>query len=106
MILLPLALRATTVGSMGLVEHLSPLPGTVVRVVTSLGATVRTGDPIVILESMKMEHVVAAKATGTITSVSVTAGDAVGRRGPPGASRRGCPTSGADDRRLASERTW
>ena len=64
---------------MGLVEHLSPLPGTVVRVVTSLGTTVRTGDPIVILESMKMEHVVAAKATGTITSVSVTAGDAVGR---------------------------
>jgi acetyl-CoA carboxylase carboxyltransferase component len=64
---------------MGLVEHLSPLSGTVVRVVTSLGTTVRTGDPIVILESMKMEHVVAAKATGTITSISVTTGDAVGR---------------------------
>src|SRR5580700_2467372 len=79
LILAAMALRATTVGSMGLVEHLSPLPGTVVRVVTPLGTTVRTGDPIVILESMKMEHVVAAKATGTITSVSVTAGDAVGR---------------------------
>ena len=63
---------------MGLVEHLSPLPGTVVRV-TSLGTTVRTGDSIAILESMKMEHVVAAKANGTITLVSVTAGDAVGR---------------------------
>ncbi|MGP0028900.1 MAG: carboxyl transferase domain-containing protein [Acidimicrobiales bacterium] len=64
---------------MGSVEHLSPLPGTVVKVVTSVGTTVRMGDPIVILESMKMEHVVAAKATGTITSVSVTAGDAIGR---------------------------
>jgi acetyl-CoA carboxylase carboxyltransferase component len=64
---------------MGLVEHLSPSPGIVVKVVTPLGTTVRIGDPIVILESMKMEHVVAAKATGVITSVSVTAGDALGR---------------------------
>jgi acetyl-CoA carboxylase carboxyltransferase component len=64
---------------MGLVEHLSPSPGIVVKVVTPLGTTVRIGEPIVILESMKMEHVVAAKATGAITSVSVTAGDAVGR---------------------------
>jgi acetyl-CoA carboxylase carboxyltransferase component len=64
---------------MGLVEHRSLLPGTVVKVVTPVGMTVRAGDPVVILESMKMEHVVAAKATGTITSVSVTAGDAIGR---------------------------
>jgi acetyl-CoA carboxylase carboxyltransferase component len=64
---------------MGLVEHLAPMPGTVVKVVTPLGTTVRMGDPIVILESMKMEHLVEATATGTITSVSVTAGDAIGR---------------------------
>ena len=72
-------LVATTVAFMGLVEHFSPLPGTVVKVVTPLGTTVHVGDPIVILESMKMEHVVGAEAGGIITAVSVNAGDTVGR---------------------------
>jgi acetyl-CoA carboxylase carboxyltransferase component len=62
-----------------IVDHLSPLPGTVVKVMASVGATVRAGDPIVILESMKMEHVVAATVTGTIAALSVTVGDAVVR---------------------------
>jgi acetyl-CoA carboxylase carboxyltransferase component len=67
----------TTVGLMGLVDHRSPLPGTVVKVMAPVGATVRAGDPVVILESMKMEHVVAADVAGTVASVAVTAGDAV-----------------------------
>jgi acetyl-CoA carboxylase carboxyltransferase component len=64
---------------MGLVDHLSPLPGTVVKVAAPVGATVRAGDPVVILESMKMEHVVVAEVTGTVASVAVTVGDAVVR---------------------------
>jgi acetyl-CoA carboxylase carboxyltransferase component len=62
---------------MGLVDHRSPLPGTVVKVIAPVGATVRAGDPIVILESMKMEHVVVASVTGSIASLSVTVGEAV-----------------------------
>jgi acetyl-CoA carboxylase carboxyltransferase component len=59
------------------VDHLSPLPGTVVKVIAPVGATVRAGDSVVILESMKMEHVVVAEVTGTIASLAVTVGDAV-----------------------------
>jgi acetyl-CoA carboxylase carboxyltransferase component len=66
----------------GLVEHLSPLPGTVVKVMAPVGTTVRAGDPIVILESMKMEHVVEARASGTIAALSVIVGDAVNRNDP------------------------
>jgi acetyl-CoA carboxylase carboxyltransferase component len=65
---------------MGLVEHLSPLPGSVVKVVAPVGVTVRAGDPVMILESMKMEHVVTANVTGTVASLSVAVGDAVVRQ--------------------------
>jgi acetyl-CoA carboxylase carboxyltransferase component len=58
------------------------MPGTVVKVMAPVGATVRAGDPIVILESMKMEHVVEAHVSGTIASLSVTVGDAVIRDDP------------------------
>ena len=67
---------------MGLVEHRSSMQGTVVKVVSPAGVSVRVGDPVVILESMKMEHVVAALVTGTVHSVSVAAGDTVGRGDP------------------------
>ncbi len=72
-------LVTTTVAPMALIEHVSPLAGTVVKVVTPFGSAVRMGDPIVILESMKMEHVVVADASGIIAAVSVSAGDTVGR---------------------------
>ena len=55
----------------------SPLAGTVVEVLVEPGATVRAGHPLVILESMKMEHEVPAAATGTVRQVAVKPGDTV-----------------------------
>jgi acetyl-CoA carboxylase carboxyltransferase component len=55
----------------------SPLTGTVVQVLAEPGDTVRAGRPVVILESMKMEHEVLAGATGTIRQVAVAPGDTV-----------------------------
>ncbi|HEX3487992.1 MAG TPA: biotin carboxylase N-terminal domain-containing protein, partial [Streptosporangiaceae bacterium] len=43
---------------------LAPMPGTVVRVAVAVGDKVEAGTPMVILEAMKMEHVVAAPAAG------------------------------------------
>jgi acetyl-CoA carboxylase carboxyltransferase component len=55
----------------------SPMTGTVVQVLAEPGDTVRAGRPVVILESMKMEHEVLAGATGTIRQVVVAPGDTV-----------------------------
>jgi acetyl-CoA carboxylase carboxyltransferase component len=55
----------------------SPLAGTVVEVLAGPGDTVRAGRPVVILESMKMEHEVPAAVTGTVQVVVVSPGDTV-----------------------------
>jgi acetyl/propionyl-CoA carboxylase alpha subunit len=56
---------------------LAPMPGTVVRVAVAAGDAVVTGAPLVVLEAMKMEHVVSAPADGIVTEVAVRAGQAV-----------------------------
>jgi propionyl-CoA carboxylase alpha chain len=55
----------------------APLPGTVLAVHVTEGATVGTGDPLVVIEAMKMEHVIRAGATATVTEVRVAVGDRV-----------------------------
>ncbi|MGH3407584.1 MAG: acetyl-CoA carboxylase biotin carboxyl carrier protein subunit, partial [Streptosporangiaceae bacterium] len=56
---------------------LAPMPGTVVRVAVAAGDKVEAGAPVVILEAMKMEHVVTAPAAGVVAEVAVQAGQAV-----------------------------
>jgi acetyl-CoA carboxylase carboxyltransferase component len=53
------------------------MAGTVVEVIGGPGDTVQAGRPVVILESMKMEHEVPATSTGTIRRVAVSPGDTV-----------------------------
>jgi acetyl-CoA/propionyl-CoA carboxylase, biotin carboxylase, biotin carboxyl carrier protein len=57
----------------------APMPGSVLTVHVSVGATVEAGDPIVTLEAMKMEHVVAAPAAGRLTELRVRPADQVTR---------------------------
>ncbi len=56
---------------------LAPMPGTVVRLVVEEGAPVAHGDPVLVLEAMKMQHTVAAPAAGRVTSLPVVAGQQV-----------------------------
>jgi propionyl-CoA carboxylase alpha chain len=56
---------------------LAPMPGTVVRILAERGATVTAGEPLVVLEAMKMEHRVAATTSGVVTELNVTAGQQV-----------------------------
>ncbi|MDN5916243.1 MAG: ATP-grasp domain-containing protein [Pseudonocardia sp.] len=56
---------------------LAPMPGTVVRVLSETAATVTAGQPLVVLEAMKMEHTVAAPGDGVLGEVRVSAGDQV-----------------------------
>jgi acetyl-CoA carboxylase carboxyltransferase component len=56
----------------------SPMVGTVVAVPVSAGQPVAAGSPVVVLESMKMEHPVPAPADGILDAVAVSVGDVVG----------------------------
>jgi biotin carboxyl carrier protein len=55
----------------------SPMPGRVVKVLVAKGDTVRAGQGLVVLEAMKMENEVRARAAGTVANVHVTTGAAV-----------------------------
>jgi biotin carboxyl carrier protein len=55
----------------------SPMPGRILSVNISVGDTVKKGQPIFILESMKMENTIASSIDGTVTSVHVGASDSV-----------------------------
>jgi acetyl/propionyl-CoA carboxylase alpha subunit len=57
----------------------APMPGTVLRVDVQEGQAVAAGEPLVVLEAMKMELAVSAPAAGTVTAVLVAAGDLVAR---------------------------
>jgi 3-methylcrotonyl-CoA carboxylase alpha subunit len=58
--------------------HLTaPLPATVTAVHVVPGKTVSRGDPLVVLEAMKMEHVISAPEDGTVAAIHCRAGDQV-----------------------------
>lgn len=59
-------------------ELVSPMPGVVVMTSVADGAEVAAGDAVVVVEAMKMEHVVRAEVAGTV-ALRVATGDSVGR---------------------------
>ncbi|QBI52440.1 ATP-binding protein [Streptomonospora litoralis] len=59
----------------------SPMQGTVVKVVAEDGQTVAEGDPVVVIEAMKMEQPLTAHKPGVVTGLSVAAGDGLSNGG-------------------------
>ena len=55
----------------------APMPGLVLSVMVEPGQVVSKGDPLLILEAMKMENVIKAIGDGTVKSVAVEKGAAV-----------------------------
>jgi acetyl-CoA/propionyl-CoA carboxylase biotin carboxyl carrier protein len=66
-------------GQAGLADLAAPMPGVVRSVHARVGDEVDAGDPVVTLEAMKMEHVVAARVAGRLVELLVAAGDQVVR---------------------------
>ena len=56
---------------------ISPMQGTIVKVVASEGQQVSAGDTIVVLEAMKMEQPLTAHKDGTVTGLTAAVGQAV-----------------------------
>ena len=55
----------------------APLPGKIVQVLVEAGAEVAKGQPLLILEAMKMEHTITAPAAGKVARVNFAADDQV-----------------------------
>ncbi|MGY1855607.1 acetyl/propionyl/methylcrotonyl-CoA carboxylase subunit alpha [Modestobacter sp. SYSU DS0290] len=55
----------------------APMPGTVTVLRASLGDEVAAGTPLLVVEAMKMEHVLTAPVAGVVTELPVTAGQSV-----------------------------
>ncbi|WP_329425890.1 ATP-grasp domain-containing protein [Streptosporangium sp. NBC_01495] len=55
----------------------SPMQGTIVKIVATDGDTVAAGDTIVVLEAMKMEQPLAAHKAGTVTGLAASVGQTI-----------------------------
>ena len=55
----------------------APMPGKITAVMVKAGDKVERGQPLIVLEAMKMEHTIAAPAKGQVTDVRFKAGDQV-----------------------------
>jgi len=56
----------------------SPMPGKVLKILVEVGQKVTAGDPLIILEAMKMEHTMRAALDGIVEEVLVSDGEVVG----------------------------
>jgi propionyl-CoA carboxylase alpha chain len=53
---------------------LAPMPGTVVSIAVEKGQQVEPGQPVLVLEAMKMQHTVSSPGPGTVTQLDVRPG--------------------------------
>ncbi len=72
--------RAQEAGALPEVE--AHITGTVWKIEVEVGDTVEEGDPVVILESMKMEMPVEAEDSGVVTQVLCSEGQSVSEGDP------------------------
>ena len=56
---------------------LAPMPGSVVKVLVEQGQQVAAGDPVLVLEAMKMQHTVSAPTDGVVSRLEVAPGTQV-----------------------------
>ncbi|MDF3009614.1 MAG: putative acyl-CoA carboxylase alpha chain protein [Burkholderiales bacterium] len=55
----------------------APMPGRIIKVMAQAGRKVAKGDPLLILEAMKMEHTITAPADGVVKELHYAAGEQV-----------------------------
>ncbi|MGH2571404.1 MAG: biotin/lipoyl-containing protein [bacterium] len=55
----------------------APMPGVVVGVPVKVGDEIEVGQPVIIVEAMKMQNELAAEVPGIVSEIRVAAGDAV-----------------------------
>lgn len=71
------AAAAAAAPAAGGIKVVSPLPGSIIKVLVNEGQAVKKGDVLLQLESMKMANDIAAECDGTVKQIAVTAGQSV-----------------------------
>lgn len=74
----PAPAPAAPAGAVGKTAVKAPFPGTVLKVNASVGASVKKGEVLLVLEAMKMENDICAPEDGVVASISVQNGASVG----------------------------
>ena len=62
----------------GAAEVTVPMQGTIIKLLVEVGDRVEAGQPVAVLEAMKMENNIAAGRSGTVAEIRVGVGDSVG----------------------------
>ncbi|WP_142195310.1 acetyl/propionyl/methylcrotonyl-CoA carboxylase subunit alpha [Streptomyces calvus] len=73
----PVAASLTRAGQAGADSLTAPMPGTVTVVKVAVGDEVSAGQSLLVVEAMKMEHVISAPHAGTVTELDVAPGTTV-----------------------------
>ncbi|WP_030869349.1 acetyl/propionyl/methylcrotonyl-CoA carboxylase subunit alpha [Streptomyces sp. NRRL S-37] len=73
----PVAASLTRAGQAGADSLTAPMPGTVTVVKVAVGDEVAAGQSLLVVEAMKMEHVISAPHAGTVTELDVAPGTTV-----------------------------
>ncbi|MVA42051.1 acetyl/propionyl/methylcrotonyl-CoA carboxylase subunit alpha [Agrobacterium vitis] len=55
----------------------APMPGAIIALLAEPGASLKTGEPLLVMEAMKMEHTIVAPSDGTLASFHFAVGDQV-----------------------------
>lgn len=58
-------------------EVTAPMPGDIIQIHVQAGQVVKTGDPLCVLDAMKMKNTIHAPQDGTIAEVAVSEGQSV-----------------------------
>jgi biotin carboxyl carrier protein len=69
--------RASEAGAQGIRKITAPMPGKVVRVLASVGEVVEAGQPVLVIEAMKMQNELKSPKKGVLKRLNVTTGAAV-----------------------------
>lgn len=58
-------------------DIVSPLPGVIISIDVTVGAAVKRGQKVAVIEAMKMENEILADCDGTVSAIHVAKGDSV-----------------------------
>ena len=53
------------------------MPGKVIQIIVKEGQKIKVGDPLIVIESMKMENTISSEVNGTIKSINIQIDDNV-----------------------------
>ena len=55
----------------------TPMPGKIIKICSKVGDQVKLGDPVIVMEAMKMEHTLSAPKDGVIKAIYASEGELV-----------------------------